>query len=388
MSYDDRKVQVPAKRTTKDFENDEQITATKRRLNPKVLAMLPAEVLESCGITGAQSETNDSLFVKGDHEPERQFSPKVMAMLPADIFKSSVVAATESDGDNALFIGDDRASQRQRRDEIAIAPRKAAQRKTRRISTPVQAAAQYKKNDSLFVDDDQHIPTQRRNKNAGALPEAMQHNVPRGSTQVLAAAQYEAIDTLFVGNDQDRQHQRRSESAMISQEAMHPKTRRTCTQVQTASAPKADNKQRALPVFSRPTSFNLDVWPKEPEVLPIAVPAASKAWLKISLYVGGKKMVPGHKVLMLERITSLASFNSQVFNAYHGQVEGIHQNVPTSLIRFYEVHYGIGGRGSVVRIDANDDRSWRVALEKLQTVGEAGRTVLKGFVEVHLWMIS
>lgn len=55
--------QDPEKRTAEGFSNDEQNTTTKHRINPNVLSMRRAGVVEGRGLTAGQYEENSPLFV-------------------------------------------------------------------------------------------------------------------------------------------------------------------------------------------------------------------------------------------------------------------------------------------------------------------------------------
>jgi hypothetical protein len=131
------------------------------------------------------------------------------------------------------------------------------------------------------------------------------------------------------------------------------------------------------------TSYSFDRWLLEPELFISPVLETSKPWLKICLYVGGEKKGQGHKYLMLDHNTSLASVNSQVFNAYYRQLAATYQNLHEDSIRGYIVHYGGEGSGSVGRIAAWDDGAWAVALVRLLAAGERDQVVLKSCVDVH-----
>lgn len=203
----------------------------------------------------------------------------------------------------------------------------------------------------------------------------------------VTAKQDEEHNSLFVGDGEDIVSKPRDGTGLIPREAMHQGTRPDSTQVQTVLAPEENNhNEQALPVSDRPTSFTLDRWLRDAEDSFDPVPAASKPWLKFCVYVGGERLVRGFKLLMVERNMSLASFNSQVYNAYYWPLQATRRNLQKDSIRWYLVHYGNGGSGSIARIEAHDDGAWSTALSRLQSAGELGEAdnvVLKGYVEVH-----
>lgn len=190
----------------------------------------------------------------------------------------------------------------------------------------------------------------------------------------VTTAQYEKNNSPFVGDDQSFQRQRRHEPAILP---------RISSQVQTALAPKHDHWQRETFPPKRLSDVPLDVFLGESEHSASPLPTAPQPWLKVFLYVGGERKVQAHKLLMIKHSGSLAGFNSQVFNAYYRQLEEIRRNLQSDSIRCYIVHYGFRGSGNVARIEANDDRAWKAALDVLQAVGNPDQVVLKGHVEVH-----
>ena len=68
---DDGGLRTLTKRSAPTSDNSHQTKRTKRNLNPKVLAMLPADVVASCRATEAQWD-DESLFLKDDSRTKRQ----------------------------------------------------------------------------------------------------------------------------------------------------------------------------------------------------------------------------------------------------------------------------------------------------------------------------
>lgn len=328
------KVQILAKKNAEEFDKD-RTTPTKRKINPKVAAMLPPEILQSCGVTAGQEEQGNSFFIDDEPVAKRKINPLVAAMLPAEILKSCGVTAGQNEEDNSFFI------------------------------------------------DDEPVTKQKLNPKVAAM---LPPEIPKSSG--FPAAQSEEINSLFVDDGQDRQRQWVDKPAIVSQEAAHQGIPRITSRVQTASAPRKDHRRRALPRVNRPTSFTPDVWHHKGEHFVDPVPTAPKWWLRVCLYAGGDRVLPGHKLLKVEDISSLADFNSQFFKAYHSQLKGTRWDLHMDSIICYVVHYGSGGSGSVAEIKPHDDRAWNAALEKLQDVTEAGQAVLRGVVEVHLLEIG
>ena len=197
-------------------------------------------------------------------------------------------------------------------------------------------------------------------------------------------AQYKENDSLFLNDDLDTQNEHHNESGRVPREVKQHETRQVSTHVLTALAPKNDHTQRAMPLPNRLTTSSLDVWFRATEHSLPPAPAAPKPWLKVYLYVGEEKRARGTKLLMVELIPSLASFKSQITNAFYWQLEKSRPNCQMDPVRHCIVRYGIGGRDSSARIEAQDDRAWKAALDKLQSEGEAGGVILTGHVDVHL----
>lgn len=231
--------------------------------------------------------------------------------------------------------------------------------------------------------DDQNTSTKRKFKKKvlAMLPADIVESIE------VKATQDEEHTSLFVGDVDDTVNKPTDGTGIIPREAVHEETRPASTQVQTALGLEENSQnQRALPSVNRPASFTLDRWLGDPEQSFSPVPAAFRPWLKFCVYVGGERLVRGFKLLMVERNMSLASFNSQVYTAYYWPLQATRRNLQKDSVRWYLVHYGNGGSGSIARIEAHDHRAWPTALNRLETAGELGEAdniVLKGYVEVH-----
>lgn len=203
----------------------------------------------------------------------------------------------------------------------------------------------------------------------------------------VTAADYDDDDPLFLPDEQRTKRQCSSNALLTDkdqQEAMHYKTRHVSGKVQTPIMPAAneDKNTRAFDLARWPTGFTIDVRPSDLACFLNPLPTDPKPWLKVFLYVAGERY-KGPKLLMLDRITSLGSLSSQFCNAYHYQLQRSSLKLRADSIRFYIIHYSVGGSGNVSQVDARDDKGWKSALDTLHHHGGVGRVVLKGYVEVH-----
>ncbi|KAI9877437.1 MAG: hypothetical protein M1830_003894 [Pleopsidium flavum] len=203
----------------------------------------------------------------------------------------------------------------------------------------------------------------------------------------ITAADYDDDDSLFLP-DERRTKRLCSTNVPLAnkdqQKATHSESCYVSGKGRTPTMPVSKNHKSYYDYFLAhwPAGFTFDVSPSHSACVLNPTPTAPKPWLRVCLYVGGERY-KGRKLLMLDRITSLGGLSSQFCNAYHYQLQNTRRKLRADSIRFYIVHYSVGGSGSVFQVDAHDDKGWKLALDTLHHHGGVGRVVLRGYVEVH-----